>query len=134
VNAQDEKEIHTFKIAGNTRIQTTNGEKMVEYDPESQDHLYISFFNSNDKIITKTRFLFKEKRFELIRAVEYLVSDNLILDGAHVSFSENGSIDKELIYESGTIKKEIEYYPNGIRKSLVSVNNQTKTEFFKCGI
>lgn len=131
VNAQDEKGIHTFKIVGNTRIQTTNGEKVVEYDPENLDHLYISFFNSNDKIITKTRFLFKEKKFELIRAVDYLVNDDLLLDGAHVSFFENGSIDKELIYKSGTIKQEIEFYPNGKRKSLVSVNDQTKNGVYQ---
>jgi len=127
--AQEHRANHSFKISGFTTIANqTNfaSSKTVEYDPESPNHLYISFFNSANKIVTKTRFLFKRKKFELIHAADYLVSEDLVLDGAHFSYLENGSIDRELIYKSGSLKQEIEFYPNGMRKSLISSNDQSK--------
>jgi len=132
--AQEHSVDHNFTISGLTSIANLTSSvstKMVEYDPQSPDHLYVSLVDANEKIVTKTRFLFTKKKFELIHATDYLVSDDLILDGSHVSFFENGSIDKELIYKNGTLKQETEFYPNGERKSVVSGDDQVKNGVYQ---
>jgi len=132
--AQEHSVDHNFKISGLTSIANLTSSvstKMVEYDPQSPDHLYVSLVDANEKIVTKTRFLFTTKKFELIHATDYLISDDLILDGSHVSFFENGSIDKELIYKNGTLKQETEFYPNGERKSVVSGDDQVKNGVYQ---
>ncbi len=132
--AQQPNISHNFKIQGLTKIANLTSfasTKMVEYDPQSPDHLLVSLFDANEKIVTKTRFLFKGKKFELVKAGDYIVANNLILDGPHQSFLSNGNIDKELFYVAGKLVEETVFYPGGTKKSFVSGDELTKNGPFK---
>lgn len=132
--AQQPNISHNFKIQGLTKIANLTSfasTKMVEYDPQSPDHLLVSLFDANEKIVTKTRFLFKGKKFELVKAGDYIVANNLILDGPHTCFFVDGSIDKELVYANGKLFQETIYYPEGTKKSVISGDEQTKDGSFK---
>lgn len=134
VFAQQPTISHNFKIQGLTEIPNLTSfasTKMVEYDPQSPDHLLVSFFDSNEKIVSKTRFLFKKKKFELAKAGDYLVANDLVLDGPHVSFFNDGNVDKELIYKNGILQQETSFYSGGTKKSIICGDEQTKNGAFK---
>ena len=134
VFAQQPTISHNFKIHGLTKIANLTSfasTKMVEYDPQSPDHLLVLFFDTNEKIVSKTRFLFKKKKFELANAGDYLVANDLVLDGPHVSFFNDGSVDKELIYKNGILQQESSFYSGGTKKSIICGDEQTKNGAFK---
>jgi len=124
VNAQDEKGIHTFKIVGNPKFQTNNGEKTVEYDPENQDHLYITDFNKEGVIASKRQFLFTGKKFNLSHDfVEYVSRKEIVVDGTTTLFNKVGSVEKTTVYREGKLVQECTFYANGLKKSMIPYLN-----------
>ena len=124
VNAQDENGIHTFKIIGNTKIQTNNGEKIVEYDPESQNHLYITNFKKDGIISSKRQFLFTGKKFNLSHDFsEYVSNNEIVTDGTTTLFNNAGSVEKTSVYEKGKLVQECTFYANGLKKSMIPFLN-----------
>lgn len=118
--SQNEKINHTFKIVGPTQLKTSNGVKTVDYDPESSNHLYISEFNVNGTIVSKRQFLFSGKKFNLsVNYLEYLNKKEIIIDGLHSFYNNNGSIQKSLEYQNDILVREYYFYPNGQKQSML---------------
>lgn len=127
VNAQDEKETHTFKIIGKTRMPVIIGlpnEKAVEYDPKSSDHLIISVFNKNNSVIIRKLYLFKGKKFDLSKENQYIADHVLIRDGIQRIYREDGSVEKEQSCQAGILIKETGFYPDGKKQFLFSGNER----------
>ena len=123
VNAQDEKETHTFKIIGNTRMPVIIGlpnEKAVEYDPKSSDHLIVSIFNKTNSVINRKLYLFKGKRFDLSKENQYIADHVLIRDGIQLIYREDGSVEKEQFCQAGILIMETGFYPDGEKQFLFS--------------
>ncbi|MDP2335155.1 MAG: TonB family protein [Bacteroidota bacterium] len=121
--SQDEKATHAFKIVGKTKMPVVIGlpiQKAVEYDPASPDHLIIFLSNKEGVITSKKQFLFKGKKFDLSRESQYIFERELIRDGTHTMYRQDGSMEKELIYKEGILLKETGYYPDGKKQFLFS--------------
>ena len=132
--AFSQKEKHNFKIIGLTKIanfNATGDSKTVEYDQDSADHLFVSFYSNNDNILSKTQFRFTGKVFELISAGEYIVKDELKLDGTHINYREDGKCATEQLYKDGILQQERTFYPDGKRQSLISGDGKSKNGEYK---
>lgn len=111
---KDDTANHSFKIVGNTKVTTEFGEKTVEYDTESPDHLFISNFNKNGVITVKRQFLFTGKKFNLSADfVKYVDQKEIVSDGTTTSYNEDGSIRQTLYFQKGKLEMESYYYANG---------------------
>ncbi len=111
---KDDTANHSFKIVGNTKVTTESGEKTVEYDTESPDHLFISNFNKNGVITVKRQFLFTGKKFNLSADfVKYVDQKEIVSDGTTTSYNEDGSIRQTLYFQKGKLEMESYYYANG---------------------
>ena len=118
--SQDEQGTHTFKIVGSKKISIPNGTKTVEYDPDSNNHLYISSFGENGNISSKRQLLFTGKKFNL--SVNYLVYKNkgeIQQDGSAIYYDEYGTIVKTIVYKEEKIVSQIFFYSNGQKQSSV---------------
>ncbi|MEI8112877.1 MAG: TonB family protein [Bacteroidia bacterium] len=121
--SQDMKESHSFKITGKTKLPifpNSSQLKAVEYDPDSPDHLYISYFNKEGIVTAKRQFLFKSNKFNLANLPDYLNNNTLITDGAQIGYNEDGSITDQEIIKDGILQQKITFYLNGKRKLLSS--------------
>jgi len=119
IQAKDKNDTHTFKITGNTKISTPAGLKTVEYDPESPDHLFISNYNLEGKMNSRTQFLFKGKKFSLSDdLVSYINNMEMVPDGTTIYY-KGDLIEKSLIYQQGKLVQEDSFYPDGQKKSSV---------------
>lgn len=126
--SQDEKVAHNFKITGKTKVPISPNSmafRAVEYDPDSPDHLFISYFNKDGLITTKSQFLFKGKRFNLEDMNIYFREKELLTDGSQISYLTDGSIDKEDIIKEGRLKQRTIFYPDGKKKLLFSGDENT---------
>jgi TonB family protein len=111
---------HLFKIVGSKKIYSPEGNKTVEYDNESPDHLYISQYGKDGKISSRRQFLFTGERFDLsINYLEYADKGEIFIDGSHTFYNRDESINKSLIYQKGDLKQQIFYYPDGQKQSSV---------------
>lgn len=125
--SQDEKIAHTFKIIGKTRgpvVSGLPGEKAVEYDPNSADHLFITDFNKDGRAQLKSHYLFLGKKFELTKVIDYVFKEQLIRDGIQIKYREDGSILNEQLFSERKLQREITYYPDGKKQLLVSVKGK----------
>ena len=116
---------HTFRIVGNNRIPFYSGETcemMADYDTTSNNHLYISEFNKNGVLKTRTRLLFKGEKFNLDKYSEYADQGKLLFDGIQADFREDGSLVSELLYKEKKLQQKTFYYPNGNKQMLISGN------------
>lgn len=128
-HAKDEDQSHTFKIKGSTHVPTENGEKVVEYDPKSADHLFITDFDKSGRMMFKGQFLFIGKEFNLSADyLKYVKKKELIIDGP-VSTYKDGILEKTLTYRKDAIISQMDYYPNGQPKSLVPGDPELNGEF-----
>ena len=119
IQAKDKNDTHSFKITGNTKTSTPTGVKTVEYDPESADHLFISNYNLEGKINSRTQFLFKGKKFSLSDdLVSYINNMEMVPDGTTIYY-KGDLIEKSLIYQQGKLVQEDSFYPDGQKKSSV---------------
>jgi len=119
-HSKDKNEKHTFEIIGRTQLRTSNGEKRVEYDSISPDHLYISDFDKEGKITVKRQFLFTGRTFDLsVDYLKYMRNKEIMIDGSHTFYNKTGSIEKIFIYTKEEIISKILYYPNGQKKSMI---------------
>lgn len=122
-NSQDMKESHSFKINGKTKLPIFPNSpqlKAVEYDPNSPDHLFISYFNKEGIVTAKRQFQFKGNKFNLANLPDYLNNNSLITDGVQTGYSEDGSIIDQEIIKNGILQQKITFYPNGKKKLLSS--------------
>lgn len=111
--SKDKTQTHHFKIIGNTHLQTLKGEKVVEYDPASPDHLFISDFDKEGKIKVKRQFLFTGKEFDLsVDYLKYMKKKEIMIDGSH-TFYRDGIIEKTFNYRKEEVISQIDYYSNG---------------------
>ena len=81
-----------------------DGKKTVAYDPESNNHLYISYFGPGKIIEAKRQFLFTGKKFRL--AGDYLVykdKGEIQIDGSHTFYNKDGSIYETFGYNKDTL-------------------------------
>lgn len=117
--SNDKKSTHNFKIVGSTKLQTSNGLKTVEYDPESPDHLFITDFNTDGRITAKRQFIFTGKTYDLtVNFMTYKDRNLIIMDGSH-TFYKNGSIHKTIIYKKDKPVIQNFFYPNGQMESTI---------------
>ena len=119
-DSQNEKATPTFKIVGKTKLTTLHGEKTVEYDPDSPNHLYITDFGKNGAIVSKRQFLFSGKKFDLAKQGEYIFKKELIKDGVQTKYHGNGTVEKDHIFKDGILQNEIIYYKDGKKHLLLS--------------
>ena len=125
-DSQDEQETHAFKIVGSKKISLPSGTiKTVEYDPESNNHLYISFFGENGNISSKGQLLFTGKKFNL--SVNYMVYKNrgeIQQDGSATYYDKYGTIEKTIVYKEEKIVSQNFFYSNGqIQRSIPGLDN-----------
>ncbi len=123
--SQNEKITHTFKIVGKSEAFVITGipeKTAVEYDPNNANHLFVTKFNKEGLPTSKTHYHFLGKRFELPQIIDYILKKQLISDGLHISYRENGSIEKEQTFKNGILQQITSYYPDG-KKQLLSVVN-----------
>lgn len=121
--SQDEKGTHTFKITGKTKVSVSPPSaelRTVEYDPISPDHLFISDFDVDGNLVTKTVFLFKGEKFNLTNLDKYINSNVLYRDGIHINYGEGLSVSSELIYKEGIVIQATTYYSNGNKQMFLS--------------
>ena len=119
-HSQNEKVTPTFKIVGKTKLTTLHGEKTVEYDPESPNHLYITDFGKNGAIVSKRQFLFSGKKFDLsVNYMEYHDKKKIFIDGFHTFYNTDGSIIKSLEYKSDSLLRQYKFYSNGQKQSKI---------------
>ena len=107
-----------------------DGKKTVAYDPESNNHLYISYFGPRKIISAKRQFLFTGKKFRL--AGDYLVykdKGEIQIDGSHTFYNKDGSIYKTFGYNKDTIISQIFYYPDGQKQTLIPGYNSLNGEY-----
>ena len=114
--SKDNKATHNFKIVGKSTVATVHGEKTVECDPKSPDHL---FFNTDGKISSKRQFIFTGKTFDLtVNFLTYKDKNEIRMDGSH-TFYKNGSIHKTIIYEKDKPVIQNFFHPNGQMESTI---------------
>lgn len=123
--SQNEKATSAFKIVGETKATTIKGEKVVEYDPESPNHLYITDFGKNKIISSKRRFLFKGKKFDLEKSFTYMKEKKLVADGTQTYYLHDGSIGNEDILNEGILNRRTTFYPDGKKKQMSSGDENT---------
>ena len=120
---KDDTANHTFKIVGDTKITTDYGEKTVEYDTESPDHLFISSFNKNGIITVKRQFLFTGKKFNLSTDfVKYVGQKEIVSDGITTEYREDGSIKMTSNLQKGELTLQTYYYANGQKELQIPGN------------
>ena len=129
--SKDKQGTHTFKIVGSKRISTSNGKKTVAYDPESDNHLYISHLNVKRNVVSTCRHLFTGEKFKL--AGDYVVyrgKREIQIDGSNTFYNKDGSISKTLIYKKDIIVSQVFFYPDGQKQTLIpgysSLNGEYK--------
>ncbi|MDP3643208.1 MAG: TonB family protein [Bacteroidota bacterium] len=119
---------HRFKIVGERRGPVISGipdETEVEYDLNSPDHLFVSKFNREGLIQSKSRAKFYGKRFELTNMLSYSLKKQIISDGFHINYREDGSVLNELVFGEDILKQETSYYPDGKKQLLISGDGKT---------
>jgi len=82
--SKDEPGSHTFRIIGETRgwfVSEQPKEVAVEYDPNSSNHLFISYFNDEGSVTSKKQFKFSGKKFYITGLLSYILKKELQLDG-----------------------------------------------------
>ena len=129
--SQDEQGTHTFKIVGSKKVATPNGNKVVEYDPESNNHLYISNFDKDGNISTKFQYLFTGKKFNLdSNYLIYKDKGEIQSDGSDTYYGKDGAIERTFVYKENKIVSQIYYYPNGQKQTMIpgtySLNGEYK--------
>jgi TonB family protein len=123
-NAQSKEKDHThnFKIVGAKKValpSPSQGKKTVEYDPESNNHLFISDYDKSGKIVSKRQFLFTGKKFSLSHNyIDYVNKKEIVTDGSH-TFYKDGSIHRLMNYSHGELLDQISFYPNGQKQSMI---------------
>ncbi|HEY3370331.1 MAG TPA: TonB family protein [Prolixibacteraceae bacterium] len=125
---------HTFKIVGKERIQVYigyNQKRLVEYDPKSSDHLYISDFGENGFLVEKSQYLFKGDRFDLLNLQDYISDKKLQKDGIQILYSVYQEIASELIYKIDTLQGRTYFYRNGNKQMTVMGDEKTMNGEFK---
>lgn len=130
VQSKNKQGTHTFKIVGSKKISMPDGKKTVAYDPESNNHLYISYFGPRKIIEAKRQFLFTGKKFRL--AGDYLVykdKGEIQIDGSHTFYNKDGSIYETFGYNKDTLVSQIFYYPDGQKQILIPGNNSLNGEY-----
>lgn len=127
--AKEQDQSHRFKIIGNTHLPIPHGEKVVEYDPESPDHLFISDFDKAGKITVKRQFLFTGKEFDLsVDYLKYMRKKEIMIDGSH-NFFKDGIIEKTFNYRKEELISQMDYYSDGRPKSLVPGDLELNGEY-----
>jgi TonB family protein len=127
--AKDDNQSHTFKIVGNTHLPTVHGEKVVEYDPASADHLFISDFDKQGKMTVKRQFLFTGKEFDLSEDyLKYMRKKEIMIDGSH-TFYKDGIIEKTFNYRKEELISQMDYYADGQPKTLVPGDQELNGEY-----
>ncbi len=133
-SAQNEKVIHSFKIAGPKKMQVLgikSSQKLVEYSDQKSDHLFISDFTRNGSIYAKTEYLFKGDRFELASQNQYYSKNELILDGVQLIYSEDKSLASESKFSNGKLQEQTIFYANGEKKMMYQGDEKVLNGEFK---
>lgn len=126
--SQDGKIKNTFKIVGEGKVPIYPGSlevRSVEYNPDSPDHLFISYFNKDGVIETKAQFRFARKVFELAKIGDYLINKELTADGIQTNYHVDGSIEKEQLIKDDQQLQVTNFYPNGNKYSVSSGDEKT---------
>jgi len=121
--SQEVKIKNTFKIIGEKRVPVfpkSLETRTVEFNPDSPDHLFISYFSKDGIIETKAQFRFTRKVFELIKAGDYMINKELVVDGIQTKYRVDGSIEKEQYIKDDQLLQETYFYPNGKKQSVSS--------------
>lgn len=131
VQSKDDQGTHTFKIVGNKEIFEVSTKKIVEYDPESNDHLYISYSDNLGNISSKSQYLFTGKKFNTtVGILAYLERKQLLRDGLSIYNRKDGTIEKTIVYKKDKVVSQTSYYPNGQKQRLLpgtySLNGEYK--------
>jgi len=127
VQSKDEPGTHTFKIVGQTRgwyVSEQPKEVAVEYDPNSANHLFITYFSDEGIVTSKKHFKFSGKKFYITSLLSYILKKELQLDGLQIEYRKDGSIEKEQIFAKNNLQKETSYYPDGKKLLSYSAENQ----------
>ena len=134
--SQDSKETHSFKITGSKCVPSyayslSGGKLAVEYDTASTDHLYITEYNKNGLLKTKTRLLFKGEQFKLNNSDKYANTGELLVDGIQTVYREDKSVASEILYKGGKLQQQILFYPNGNKQMLISGSDKIMNGDYK---
>ncbi|HAH25183.1 MAG TPA: hypothetical protein DCL77_15735 [Prolixibacteraceae bacterium] len=128
--SKDKSEPHNFKIVGSTQVQTSNSKKTVEYDPNHPDHLYISDYYADGKLLGKRSFLFTGKKFDLSEDfLTYINKKQIMVDGPETYYNKDGSIGKTWIYSKDKMITQILFYPNGQKQSMIPGDKELNGEY-----
>lgn len=122
LQAQDKKIKHNFKISGSTKLDFVaplSGKLKVEYDPNSPDHLFISYFDKDGLMTSKRQYLFKENQFNLENTLTYFKEKQLITDGVQLTYLDGQIVKEEIVKEDKLIKRTT-FYPDGKKELMVS--------------
>lgn len=139
--AQSQQEKHTFKITGQKVYEKvpifirgnhlTLVNVVAEYDVLTGDHLYITYFDSDNLPLEKICFLYKGKKFYLPEADNYIVSNQLVRDGIQCIFGKNGLLESEMIYKQGVLQQISSFYSNGTKHIMITGDDQFLNGAFK---
>ncbi|HEY3370330.1 MAG TPA: TonB family protein [Prolixibacteraceae bacterium] len=125
---------HTFKIVGKERISVHTGkslERLVEYDPNSSNHLYITDYGQDGLKLDKSQFLFIGEKFNVSNLLDYIVGKELKKDGVKTIFSVDQLVANELIYKSDTLQRQTTFYRNGNKQMTYMGDEKAMNGEFK---
>lgn len=134
LNALSQETTHTFKIIGKERIFVHTGashERLVEYDPNSSNHLYVTDYGQEGLKLDKTQFLFKGEKFNLSNLLDYIISKEIQKDGIKILFSVDEFIAMELMFKRDTLQWQTSYYRNGNKQMTYMGDEKSMNGEFK---
>lgn len=126
--SQAAKVKNTFKIVGERKVPIfpkSLETRAVEYNPDSPDHLFISYFSKDGIIETKAQFRFTRKVFELNKIGDYMINKELVVDGIQSNYRLDGSIEKEQLIKDDQMLGVTCFYPDGKKQSVSSGDEKT---------
>jgi len=112
----------TFKIVGKTQHVFTVGIMLqrqlreVAYDSLSADHLFITDLADSNRVLIKTRYLFKGNRFSLPMMDTYRGQGKLIQDGIQSFYGENQKLETEQVFKEGMLQRNTSFYVHGTKQ------------------
>lgn len=126
--SQEAKIKNTYKIIGERKVSIfpkSLETRTVEYNPDSPDHLFISYFSKDGIIETKAQFRFTRKVFELNKIGDYMINKELFVDGIQTNYRLDGSIEKEQLIRDDQMLGLTCFYPDGKKHSVSSGDEKT---------
>jgi len=126
--SQETKIKNTFKIIGERKVSIfpkSLETRSVEYDSDSPDHLFVSYFSKDGIIETKAQFRFTRKVFELNKIGDYMINKELVVDGIQTNYRLDGSIEKEQLIKDDQMLGVTCFYPDGKKQSVSSGDEKT---------